>query len=72
MNDLKKIELRDGYHVDAGDGKGGIDDDLLPGLGIPNKEFCFPVLFGDHGRDIGFETASTDAHDDQSDDEAGE
>lgn len=62
---------RDGYHVYAGDGKSGVNDDLFPGLGIPNKEHCFPVLFGDQGRGIGLETSSAETHDDKSDNEAG-
>ena len=65
------MELRDNYHVDSGDGKSGINDDLLPGLGIPNEEFCFLVLFCDQGRDIGLEAAGAETHDDECDDETG-
>lgn len=63
--------LTDGYHVDSGGGKSGINDDLLPRPGITNERLCLPVLFSDHGRDIGLEATSAKTHDDDGNDEAG-
>ena len=72
LNALIGMEVTDGYHVDTGGSKSRVNDDLLPGLGIPNEELCFFVLFGDQGRDSGLEAASAETHDNDGDNEAGE
>jgi hypothetical protein len=53
------------YHVDTLDSDGRVDDDTLASLGVVADDHAAAlVLVGDEGGDVGFDSAGTDADDD--------
>ena len=57
-------------HVDLLRGHDGVDDDTLARLRVADEQLVALVLLSDERRDVRLETASTDTHNDDRDDEA--
>ena len=57
-------------HVDSRRGHDGVDNDTLAGLGVADEELVTLILFCDKRGDVRLETASTETHNNNSDDEA--
>ena len=57
-------------HIDSRRSHDGVDNDTFAGLGVADEELVTLVLFCHKGGDVRLETASTQTHDNDSDDKA--